>query len=419
MNHKPGQGGIHSLTLLGSSSGRNAGDAALMAAIQSAVNAACGRTLRFEIPTIRPHYIREHFPTGAVPISMLPWALSIRMLGWTTWRSILRTDLSLIFDAILFDRALWNPLFNFMSSLHVLLPAAHRRGRRVAAYNVGLGPVRTPTGRRMLKDLLELMEFITLRDEDSHMLLAELGVQNPRVLVTADAALAAPACSEARAEEILQRAGVPWNGNSPRLAVNINRYLDTWAGGDERRWGADRFLNAWARALERVVQDIGARVVFVVTQHADLNITRSLMQRVKSRAAMGVVSNTEYSHTEIKGVLGRVDLLVGMRLHAMILASSECTPICGLAYQPKVHHYYRRIDLPSWSLGFEDFSEEALRRLIRSAWEKRAEIRAHLETVMPRLKRLSQVPAELIAAMDRGEDLDRALARYRTEVNAT
>jgi polysaccharide pyruvyl transferase WcaK-like protein len=411
MNPVNSAGSIRTVTLLGSSSGRNAGDAALMAAIQASVNATCGRTLRFEIPTICPSYVRNNYPEGAVPVGMLPWNLSVKMLGLPTWRSVCRADISLIFDAILFDRALYNPLFNFLSTLRLLLPAAKRRGKRIACYNVGTGPVTTAAGRRMLRELMEVMDFITVRDSDSRDLLLEIGVKNPRLLVTADAAINAPACDDARADAILRAAGADPAAGAPLLAVNINRYLDSWAGTGREPLTRDRFLGIHAEALDRIGEATGARMVFVCTQHADVSITRELMGRLKKVRPAGLVTNVEHNHVEVKGVLRRVDLLFGMRLHAMILGSSEGTPVCGLAYQPKVHHYYTRIGLRERSLGFEDFSVDAVTAHVTKAWNDRAALRAHLARVMPDLRSDAHTPAALVAALDRGEDLDAAFAR--------
>jgi polysaccharide pyruvyl transferase WcaK-like protein len=413
MNSRDSGGSIHTVTLLGSSSGRNAGDAALMAAIQASVNRSLGRTLRFEIPTICPSYIRNNYSEGAVPVGMLPWNLSVKMLGLPTWRSIARADLSLVFDAILFDRALYNPLFNFLSTLRLLMPAAKRRGRRMACYNVGTGPVTTPAGRRMLRELMEIMDFITVRDSDSRDLLLEIGVKNPRLIVTADAAINAPACDDARADAILRDAGADPKVGEPLLAVNINHYLDSWAGTGRAPLTRDRFLGVYAEALERIGAETGARMVFVCTQHADVPITRELMGRLKKVRPAGLVTNVEHNHVEIKGVLRRVGLLFGMRLHAMILGSSEGTPICGLAYQPKIHHYYSRIGLRERSLGFEDFSVDSLAAHVTRAWNDRALLRAHLAAVMPELQRDAHTPAALVLALDRGEDLDAAIARLR------
>ena len=52
---------IRSITLLGSSSGRNAGDAALMSGIMDAVDHACQRRLLFEIPTINTEFVWNNY----------------------------------------------------------------------------------------------------------------------------------------------------------------------------------------------------------------------------------------------------------------------------------------------------------------------------------------------------------------------
>ncbi len=414
MDNKPSTvGALRSITLLGSASGRNAGDAALIAAIRSEINAACGRTLHYEVPTTRPAFIRSEYGADVEPVSLMPWTGSLRMLGWTTWRSVMRTDVSLIFDAILFDRALWNPMFNFLSSLYLVLGAAHRRGRRIAAYNIGAGPVTTPAGRRMLRDLAERMVFITVRDEDSRDILREIGVRNPRLIVTADAAITAPACDDTRADSLWRHAGADPSAGPPLLAVNINRYLDSWSGVAAPRLSRSRFLDVMHEALDRALRAIEARVVLVATQHADVPLTHQLAARLAGTAAhpCAIVTNVDHSPADLKGMLRRVDLLFGMRLHAMILASSELTPICGLAYQPKVHHYYRRIGLPERSLDFERFGPDLLAEHLTKAWRERAIIRARLAEVMPDLRRRSRIAAGLVAAIDRREDLDAAIAR--------
>ncbi|MBP7274846.1 MAG: polysaccharide pyruvyl transferase family protein [Kiritimatiellae bacterium] len=397
---------LTSATLLGSSSGRNAGDAALISGIMNAVDHAIGAPLRYEIPTIRPGYIRDNYPNHTVPISMMPWSGSLKMLGLPTLRSVLRTDITLIFDAILFDRSLFNPLFNFMSSLHLMLPYARRKGKRMACYNVGTGPVTTPTGRRMLRELAELMDFITVRDRDSFDILQDIGVQNPRILITADAALNAPASDRSHAEGLLKGLGLPVDGEI--LGININAYLDTWAGPNITPMGREKFLAAYAAALNRVLAEIRAPTLFVCTQHLDVDITRELMRRVRSPERMAIITNREHNHCDIKAVLARLALLFGMRLHCMILSSSEHTPVVGLAYQPKNQHYFNTLELPDSCMGFENFSEDQLYRHLMRGWERRAEIRAHLDRVIPVLQQRALQGAELVAALHRGEDSDRA-----------
>lgn len=377
----------------------------------SSVDAACARNLIYEIPTIRPGYIRENFPSGAHPVGMLPWNLSVKMMGVPTYRSIMRTDLILIFDAILFDRALYNPLFNFMSTLYLFLPWAKKRGKKMGFYNVGAGPVSTPQGRRMLRELSDNMDFIAVRDQDSFDILQEIGVKNPRTIIAADAALNAPSSDDSRVHAILTKHGL--DPGRPILAININTYIDTWAQTGRSSMGKERFLTTYAAALNRAAENLDAQWMFLTTQHADVAITRELISRLRPSIRPCLLTNVEYNHYDVKGILRNISLLFGMRLHSMIMASSELTPIIGLAYQPKVHHYFSTLGMPERCLGFEDFSEENVCRHLLAGWEKRSAIRSHLVQFIPPLQRKARQPAELVAALDRGEDLDAAIARIK------
>jgi polysaccharide pyruvyl transferase WcaK-like protein len=122
-----------------------------------------------------------------------------------------------------------------------------------------------------------------------------------------------------------------------------------------------------------------------------------------------MIANRDHDHAKIKGVLGRLDLLCGMRLHSLILASSGLAPIVGIAYQPKVSYYFNTLGLGDYVLSFDDFTEEKLAAHILRGWNERARIRAALEQRIPPLARLAARSADLIAAMDRGEDLDAAI----------
>ena len=400
---------IDSLTLLGSSSGRNAGDAALMSGLMDTVDEACGERLRYEIPTINTGFVKRSYANRVQPVGMMPWNLSVKMLGIPTYRSVMRTDLTLLFDAILFDRSLYNPLFNFLSTLRLLLPRARKRGKRMACFNVGAGPVDSKAGRDMLRDVAELMDFITVRDRESFDILRDIGVTNPRILLAADAAVNVNPCGEDRVDAILRELGL--DGEREILAVNINQYLDTWARPRREPMGKERFLGVYAHAINRVADETGASVLLVTTQHHDVAITRELMARIDRAPAMALLANTEYSHYEIKGVLGRASLLFAMRLHASILGSSALTPVIGLAYQPKVDFYFNSLGLPEYSLPFEAFSEEGLTAHIRKAWEERGQIGDRLKVRIPELQREARKAARLVAAMRRGEDMEEAFGR--------
>lgn len=382
---------METICLLGSSSGRNAGDAALIGAIMADLDQRFGRSLRYEIPTINPSYVKNAYPNNTIPVGMMPWHLSVKMFGLPTYRSILRSDLVLIFDAILFDRSLLNPLFNYMSTLNMILPRARRGGKKMAMYNVGAGPVSTKLGTKMLRNIAELMDFITVRDVESGDILRDVGIADEKIEDAADAALNAPFAAERKTNSILRLNGI--EDGVEFIAVNINAYLDTWSE-DSRGISREEFLNSYAGAIDDVWATHKTPFLFVVTQHMDVDIANELSRRVNSAKHFGVLSNRNLNHEEIKAILGRAGLVVGMRLHSIILSASMCTPVVGLEYQPKVKYFMNSVGLGPYSLPFRDFNRENLAGLIEQAWSNRGDMQHHLRHRIPEMQAMAKKPVE-------------------------
>jgi polysaccharide pyruvyl transferase WcaK-like protein len=400
---------IKTISVLGSSSGRNAGDAALIAGLMEAIDGTFNQRLLYEIPTINERFIWNAYPNRVRPVSMMPWALSVKMLGIPTLMSMLRADLSLVFDAILFDRSLYNPLFNHMSTLRVFAPLAKKKGRKLGYYNVGVGPITTPAGAKIFRELSEMMDFITVRDQASYNILRDCGVKNPNVLLTADAALNVTASPKERIDQIFK--DLKLDPNEEVLGINVSTYLDSWTAPGKKGMSREKFVDVFSKALNIVTEQIGKPILLIGTQHDDVPLSKAIQSKLTNKVKNAICSNIEYSLYDIKGILGRVSLLFAMRLHAVILASSELAPVSALPHQPKVHHYLETLGLSEYGLTFEGFSSETVSQHILKAWEERKKIKNTLENIIPKLKNEALKAAELVFALDQGEDISSAIQR--------
>ena len=404
---------IRSVTLLGSSSGRNAGDAALLSAIMDSCDETCGERLLYEIPSLKPEFIWNTYENRVRPLGILPWHLALKLFGVPTYQSLMRTDLSLIFDATLFDRSLYNPFFNFMSSYDLLLPKAKARGKKMACYTETVGPVRTPKGKDMLKRVLEQMDFITVRDQDSLDEMREAGVQNPNVIITSDCALNTRPSSEERVNHIFETLAIP--RDKPILALNVNPYFDSWAGLNKEKLTRESFVSTYVRGLELALADIDATLLFVSTQHLDESLTQEIMGRLRTPHKKIFFTNKTYSHHDIRGVMAHASLLFAMRLHCLILTSAGKTPIISLNYLPKVATYLKSLGLADYALGFENFSAEAIAAHLQKGWNNRGQIRSLLEERIPEYQYEAHKAARLVAALHQGRDITNAVEQLRNE----
>lgn len=390
---------INTVCLLGSAAGRNAGDAALISGIMDAIDLRLERKLLYKIPTLFPSFVNETYRANNVEaINVMPWTGSIKLFGLPTRKAVVESDLSLVFDAVLFDRSLYNPMFNFLSSLYFLLPAAKKAGKKVGLYNCGVGPITTPMGEKMLKRVCDVCDFITVREEGSANVLRKIGVPENRFVVTADAALNAPGIPDEEVNKIFRDIGL--DPNEEIMALNINKYLNTWSNQSNAKITVNDFLDLMANSVNQAAASITAPLLLVSTYHGDIELTAEFRKRLKVKQQVAAIDNKKYDHYQIKGVLSKVSLLFAMRLHAMILASSSGTPIAGLAYQPKVQHYFDQLGISDSCTDFADFSIEKMSKFLITNWERRVETKGILAREIPLLQQKAMIAANCVAELD-------------------
>jgi len=92
-----------------------------------------------------------------------------------------------------------------------------------------------------------------------------------------------------------------------------------------------------------------------------------------------------YSPETILGFTGRLELLVGMRLHSLIYAANQCVPLIGLVYEPKVKAFLNEIDQPS-AENLDDLDVDNVCSLLNEIWDDRAAIKIKLAKSKMRLE---------------------------------
>ena len=87
----------------------------------------------------------------------------------------------------------------------------------------------------------------------------------------------------------MQEVGLPTDEEV--LAVNINAYMDTWAGPGVKPMGKEWFTQAYVEVLDRVHAAIGVPILFVCTQTVDVAINKDVIERMTSGGRKVLLSN--------------------------------------------------------------------------------------------------------------------------------
>jgi len=210
----------------------------------------------------------------------------------------------------------------------------------VVFYAQGIGPVRTLLGRFLVRKIANQVKLIIVRDEHSAKDLAEMGINRPPVHVTVDSALALSGrgIDLQVGREILARFGVgvfPADGSlaTPKIA-----------GISVRRWPG--FLKKERQVVARVGDRLtreGWQVVFLPFHYPDdVSICRDIAAMMKKPAP---TLEMDFTVEEMTGVIKCLDLLIGMRLHALILSAILCVPLVGLSYDPKIGRFLNQLGI--------------------------------------------------------------------------
>ena len=224
------------------------------------------------------------------------------------------------------------------------------------AWGVGVGEVWTDESKQWIAQVLPRADRISVRDQESAMALAGLGVTGASV--TCDPALMIPGLEKARSQRALRK-----TSSGPNILVSLRHWHVTgdWTH-DEAVFG--KVKSELARVLNHLSEADGASVTFVPfrTEGKD-DDDRKVEAEVKDLLHEGgrsVLIDHVPKSDEFLKFAGDADLVIGMRLHSLILGSAVGVPCIGLAYDPKVKNYMSSIGADAWVLPMQEVSFETL-----------------------------------------------------------
>jgi polysaccharide pyruvyl transferase CsaB len=268
---------------------------------------------------------------------------------------------------------------------------ARRLRKRTMWYAMGVDEIRFPASRRVARRAGERVAVLSVRDEGSARRLRATGLER-EPLVSADPALLLGPANEA-------------GRNGAAIAVCPRRWkaaADDVAEPELER----RLWRELAAALDALVEREDVHVLLVPFSQSDRDDDREacrailgLMQRRDRSRLLPVPGSPE----EALATLAECGLVVGTRLHSLILGAAAGVPFHALDYMPKVGAFAERSGLAGERSGLDVASEPgALGRRLESAWRGRGALAERLRRVLPPLRGLARLDGELLADLVTG-----------------
>ncbi len=261
---------------------------------------------------------------------------------------------------------------------------------KVMFYANGIGPLKKKLSRFLTKKIINRVDIITLREGMSFKELKSMDISNPRILLTADAALSvaegSEACtsSEASDTDILSLLGIPTD--KPLLGISLRKYP-----GHEK-FEHEKYESAIARVADHMVEEYGAYPVFIPMQYPDdIPILKNAAARMNHSSNIVRVKLNVLQTYEL---VSKMHVMLGMRLHALIFSAVNAVPMVGLVYDPKIQGFLDCINQPSAG-DVRQLDYNNLLKLTEQVWKEHDELSRQLITKIPALQEKARENAKV------------------------
>lgn len=222
--------------------------------------------------------------------------------------------------------------------------AAGGLGKVVSWYAAGLGPLRRRGNRALAAGALARADYLSVRDPVSLALADDLGVLGAELV--GDPALGGSI-------------GVPRirpvRTGRPRVAVAL------------RPWADDGWLDEVVTALT-VLADEMDLVLVPMQAGGDVELAEAVARSIEaSRGDTVEVTSNDGGYVATVAALQSADLVLGMRLHALVAAAAARRPFVALSYDPKVDAFAGQLGIPVTAHIPGRIDGDALVRDVRAA----------------------------------------------------
>ncbi|TDX52459.1 polysaccharide pyruvyl transferase CsaB [Orenia marismortui] len=241
----------------------------------------------------------------------------------------------------------------------------------------GVGPIKNPFNRKMIKNILNKLELITVRDKDSKNLLKSIGVKK-KIYLTADPVFTLNKTNRSRIKEILKKEGIGCRAGI--LGVSL------------RPWQDNHYLKEIAKVLDQVKEVLGVKILFLPLHYPqDLEVSKEVEALMKEEVE---IIEGSYTPKEILSLIGEVDMLLGVRLHSLIFASLNRVAIAGISYDPKIDSFLDQLDLSPIGT-IEKLDSQQLLKQIVEIWEQKEDLIKRIDKKVKNLEGLAKQNIEL------------------------
>ncbi|MGY6528809.1 MAG: polysaccharide pyruvyl transferase family protein [Cyanobacterium sp.] len=254
---------------------------------------------------------------------------------------------------------------------------------RTLVLGISVGEINRPETKRLIPKVLNQVDFIGVRDQQSQQKLIELGVNNT-IHVTSDLAL--------EALTNINLAQKSFNNKSINIGISV-RFLQG-RGSSLDISGYSNLQKEIAAIADCLYEKYQAQIHFLPLRthkniyHSQDDDYVSILEILRySRYSNNFIIHRYFaSLDDFYQVISQLDLIIGMRLHSLIISAGLGIPIIAAQYDPKVEGFMEEIAQGDRSIPLHQFELKLVLEKVESILNNPQKARQEIELAVKKYR---------------------------------
>lgn len=258
---------------------------------------------------------------------------------------------------------------HYLPILLSLVYLAQKKNKKTVIYGIGAGPIETKLGKTLCKNILNKVDLVTVRDSRSKIALENCGVSN--VIQTVDPAFGIDIPDKHTSDHLLHEMNVTNCENIisttlHNLLYNDDIYRKSNGAGIDLTYRRKKMGDIYDHILD---EWDNKRLIFLPTVGTDINGYEKIREFMSNADKTTVINHTS-DFRYFSSLLSISDVLIGMRLHSLIIATMLGIPFVPISYSGKVKSFLELVDLNELYIDIEDIDREGFNEKLYDNFSK-------------------------------------------------
>lgn len=338
------------IMVIGNYGDGNIGDEAILDALLDEIIDTNAHSVEIIVPSRNPEKLQELHKNRIRAISPKQIA-----------KEFISIDTMIFGGGTLFSK--YSGIYVYFSMLLIIL--SKMSGKHIFFKGIGISDNVPLVLRILIKNSIRFVEEISTRDIESYAIFKNMGFKNNMCIVPDYGSLIKPASKE-RIEHILSKENIDRNQFLVGLSLNYHR---------EGKIN-DGMISVIPKIIDWMIYNYNLYIIFFTfcpsfsssVKKSDKELGMKLSKNVQNKNRFKLLEY--YIPDDTLGLMGDMDIIIGMRYHSQVFAHKQGIQLIGLVYDDKCRRFLNENCLEGIDISEVIYYPEKFKMLISNRLEK-------------------------------------------------